>query len=425
MKTLVASVVMGMSLAVCGAEQGFVDLFDGKTLKGWKLNGGSAEYVVENGVIKGKGVPGTPGNTFLCTEKEYENFILKVEFKFDGGNSGIQFRSSATPDKSLKHGTVVGGYQAEISGNENNGRIYDENRRGYNYGIIWLDRQTPAARLTEALKAYKKGDWNEMEIQCVGPSIKTWVNGKRVTDIFDDCQFKGFIGLQIHCQGKNDKAGVAYWRNIRIKELPPCEPWKEFFVKGCDGAWKVDGAHYVIPTDWKFVTENNETYLRGIHNEKEAKDGLVISDADYDNFIARVTYQINGGNSALYFRAAEEDIPWVLKGFQNEIAGNNRDSALWHTQGKTTPGRGWVASDEALVKKVRKTKGWNTTATIAVGDRIVNRLNGFETFDIVDPKCEKTGKLGLQLHGGCKNEMRFKKWEMMPIPAWMLEYIKR
>ena len=116
----------------------------------------------------------------------------------------------------------------------------------------------------------------------------------------------------------------------------------------------------------------------------------------------------------------------MLKGFQNEIAGNNKDSALWHTQGKKTKGRGWVAANDELVAKVRDAKGgWNTVSTIAVGDRIVNRINGFETFDIVDPLCEKTGKLGLQLHGGADNEMRFKDWEVMPVEDWMLPYIQR
>ena len=83
--------------AAFSAEPGFTDLFDGKTLDGWKTNGGSAEYHVEDGVIAGVGVPGTPGNTFLCTAKEYENFIFKAEFKCPSGNSGIQFRSSTVP----------------------------------------------------------------------------------------------------------------------------------------------------------------------------------------------------------------------------------------------------------------------------------------------------------------------------------------
>lgn len=416
-----------LAAAVAGAEDGFTALFDGQSLKGWKINGGSAEYTVANGEIVGRGVPGTPGNTFLCTEKNYENFIFKVEFKCDDGNSGVQFRSSTRPDKGVKHGTRVFGYQAEITPNgPTTARVYDEGRRGHRFGLVWLDNSTPDARLDAAYKTFKVKGWNELEIQCVGPSIKTWLNGVKVVDIFDDCQQKGFFGLQIHAQKAGTTPGECHWRNARIKELPSCPAWKEFFVKGADGKWKVDGAHYVIPQDWTFVDDKDGAYLRGIHDQKEKKDGLVISDADYDNFMARVTYKLNGGNSALYFRAAEEDIPWVLKGFQNEIAGNSRDSALWHTQGKTTRGRGWVASNDKLVEKVRDAKGgWNTVATIAVGNRIVNRINGFETFDIIDPKCEKTGKLGLQLHGGCANEMRFKKWEVMPVLPWMLEYINR
>lgn len=418
--------------AAFSAEPGFTDLFDGKTLDGWKTNGGSAEYHVEDGVIAGVGVPGTPGNTFLCTAREYENFIFKAEFKCPSGNSGIQFRSSTVPAPKLKNGTRVFGYQSEIRPNGDCcGRIYDEGRRGHKKGIVWLDN-TPPEREQAMLKTFRKNDWNSVEIQCVGPSIKTFVNGVKVADVLDDCQQRGFFGLQIHAQGKTNKDGTptvpgkAWWRNIRIKELPPCPAWKRFFVRGDDGKMKLDGAKFVIPQDWSFVEDKDGTYLRGLHDKTEKKDGLVISLADYANFMARVTYKINGGNSALYFRAEEEDVPWVLKGFQNEIAGNNKDSALWHTSGKTTKGRGWVASNDELVEKIRDAKGgWNTVSTVAVGDRIVNRINGFETFDIVDPLCEKTGKLGLQLHGGANNEMRFKDWEVMPVEDWMLPYIAR
>ena len=412
--------------------EGFVSLFDGRTLDGWKTEGGAATYAVKDGAIVGTGAPGTPGNTFLCTTKDYENFVFRGEFKCASGNSGIQFRSSTRPAGNLKNGTCVFGYQSEITPDgHSTGRIYDEGRRGFRHGLVWLDN-TPKERLAAADRAFRRGDWNTVEIQCVGPSIKTWVNGVKVSDLLDDCQQRGFFGLQIHAQPKASKdgsptaPGTCAWRNLRVRELPACPPWKKFFVKGADGQMAVDGAKYVIPQDWKFVTEGGETFLRGVHDQKEGKDGLVISHADYANFMARVTYKLNGGNSALYFRAAEEDVPWVLKGFQNEIAGNAKDSALWHTQGKTTKGRGWVASNDALVGKVRDAKGgWNTVATIAVGDRIVDRLNGIETFDIVDPLCEKTGKLGLQLHGGCANEVRFKDWEVMPVEDWMLPYIAR
>ncbi len=416
--------LFAVALAACtlpafGLEKGFTSLFDGKTMNGWVKNGGTATYSVENGVITGRFDPATKYNTFLCTNKDYENFILKLEFKCDEGNSGVQFRSATyAPNKDGVK--VVYGYQAEIRpSGESCGRIYDEGRRGYKHGIVWLDLSTPEDRLVNMQKVFRKGDWNTMEIQCVGPSIKTWVNGVKVTDILDDCMQKGFIGLQIH----SGKSGVAHWRNIRIKELPACPPWKKFFVNK-DGKWQLDGAYYVIPQDWSFVEDKGGAYLKGIHDQKEKRDGLVISEKNYSDFMARVTYKINGGNSALYFRAEEVDTPWVLKGFQNEIAGNNVDSALWHTAGKVTRGRGWVAKNEELVKKVRQ-NGWNTVSTIAIGNRIVNRLNGFETFDIIDPLAEVTGKLGLQLHGSAKNEMSFKNFEVMPLPPELVKLMYR
>ena len=159
---------------------------------------------------------------------------------------------------------------------------------------------------------------------------------------------------------------------------------------------------------------------------------MVISNDNYDNFAARVTYRMNGGNSALYFRAEETEAPWVLRGWQNEIANNSKDSALWHTagiiKGKMIGGRGWVVSNDEIVEKVRNKnvpEEWNTTATIAVGDRMVQTLNGYCTSDIVDPKCEKTGKLGLQMHGGTDCEMFFKNWDYMPITPEMVELINR
>jgi hypothetical protein len=132
----------------------------------------------------------------------------------------------------------------------------------------------------------------------------------------------------------------------------------------------------------------------GVHAKSEGRDALVISTKDYDDFIARVTYRMQGGNSALYFRAEETEAPWVLRGFQNEIANGSRDSALWHTagiiDGKTIPGRGWVVTNDEFIEKVRNKDGqWNTTCTAAYGDRLVQILNGFCTSDIVDERARR------------------------------------
>ncbi|HOA61740.1 MAG TPA: DUF1080 domain-containing protein, partial [Verrucomicrobiota bacterium] len=232
--------------------------------------------------------------------------------------------------------------------------------------------------------------------------------------LWDGCVF----GLQVHVGDQ----GKVRWRNIRVKDLGRSE-WTPFFLKGADGKYKLNGAHFVLPNDWSF--EHEKGYLKGVHRQDEKRDGLVVSDGSYDNFIARVTYRIFGGNSALYFRAEEVNTPWLLKGFQNEIAGNNKDSALWHTAGDKTPGRGWVAANDELVGKVRKVDDWNTTCTAACGDRIVSILNGFKTVDIVDPLCEKSGKVALQLHGSANVEMWFKDFEILVITREMKALIDR
>ena len=84
-------------VSACVGSTSFADdwmpLFDGKTLDGWKQEGGQATYVVKNGEIIGTAVPNTP-NSFLCTKKTYGDFVLELEFKVDPVlNSGVQIRS--------------------------------------------------------------------------------------------------------------------------------------------------------------------------------------------------------------------------------------------------------------------------------------------------------------------------------------------
>jgi len=411
----------GVAASAADVEDGFVSLFNGQDMAGWLKRGGSAEYAVQDGSIVGTCVPNTPGNTFLCSEKELGNFVLKLQYKFlKAGNSGVQFRSTA---RVQGDGQRVYGYQYEMRPlGDATGRIYDEGRRGHQHGITWLDAHTPQNRLDAAQASNQEGEWNDVEIQCVGPSIKTWLNGNLVVDMFDSFSMKGFLGLQIHA----GKSGSVAWRNIRVKDLGESK-WEPFFVKGEDRSYQLADAKFVLSEEWSFTPDG---VLHGVHSKSQGRDGLVISTKNYDNFIARVTYRMHGGNSALYFRAEETDAPWVLRGFQNEIANNGKDSALWHTagivDGKKIPGRGWIVANDELVEKVRnKDDQWNTTCTAAYGDRLVQTLNGFCTSDLVDEECEKTGKLGLQMHGGTDCEMFFKDFEVMPITDDMMKLIER
>lgn len=232
MRGIVRLLAVVLCVAVClGAigraadEEGFVPLFDGKSLEGWKQHGGKAKYRVENGEIVGSSVPNTP-NSFLCTEKEYGDFILEVEFKVDPKlNSGIQIRSQVFAEereidvegKSKKiPADRVHGYQVEIDPDVERGRlwsggIYDEGRRGRFLADL---KDNEAAR-----KAFRPGEWNKFRIECKGDSIKTFINGVPAVDLKDSMTPKGLIALQVHGVGGREEPLEVRWRNIRIKEL--------------------------------------------------------------------------------------------------------------------------------------------------------------------------------------------------------------
>jgi hypothetical protein len=191
------------------AQNGWTDLFNGKDLSGWKQLNGEAKYEVIDGVIVGTTVANTP-NSFLCTEKDYADFVLELELFVDPQmNSGIQFRSQSLPD--YNNGRVHG-YQCEVDPSDRawSAGIYDEARRGWLYPV---DINPPAK------KALKIDAWNTYRIECIGNSIRTWLNGIPVAHVIDDMTPKGFIALQVHGIGNNkEHEGLQIkWRNVRIK----------------------------------------------------------------------------------------------------------------------------------------------------------------------------------------------------------------
>ncbi len=389
--------LFALSAGVSQAEDGYVSLFNGKDLTGWKQKGGDALYKVEDGAIVGT-VNDENRNTFLCSDKEFENFIFKVEFKFDANfNSGIQFRSQARTEGERQR---VFGYQAEIDPAGMTAAIYDENRRDR-----WLNVVTDEFR-KGTLDAFKQGEWNEMEIQCVGPSIRTWLNGRPVTDIMDTATQSGFIILQVH---SSKTPGQIRWRNIRIKELP-ATPWISFFKDG-----KFEDIDIKPAGEWKFEEDGVTVFATSAPGT--VNDGLVVSKESYDNFAVRLSFKRQEGNSGLYFRAAEVDKSYGLRGFQCEIEQGAVSGGLWEVEG-----RGWVFKPaEENAKNYRPE--WNDVSTVAIGDRIVTNLNGTQVVDIIDPECMKNGKTGIQLHGGGGVTYRFRNYEIMPLSKEMVELI--
>lgn len=201
--------VMGATLS--GQESSpWIDLFDGQSLEGWTQRGGKATYEVVDGTIVGTAVPSTP-NSFLCTDQDFADFELQLEFLVDDElNSGIQIRSASRAD--YQDGRVHG-YQVEIDPNDGrgwSGGIYDEGRAGW---LFDLSENEPAR------KAFRHNKWNSFRILAVGERIQTWINEISAADFTEAEVPSGFIGLQVHSVGLQSKPLTVRWRNIKLKHF--------------------------------------------------------------------------------------------------------------------------------------------------------------------------------------------------------------
>lgn len=202
------------------AEGPWVDLFDGRSLDGWKREGGMASYKVEDGALVGTTVEGSP-NTFLC-KGPFADFELEFEVLCDKPlNSGVQIRShvykkdtpqASQPNRIRKAGEVYG-YQCEIVDQATGtaGNFWDEGRH-----TKWWDDFT---KKPEAQKAYKDGEWNKYRIIAQGDHIRSWVNGVPCADFHDATDASGLIGFQVHSVRASAGPYQVRWRNIRIREL--------------------------------------------------------------------------------------------------------------------------------------------------------------------------------------------------------------
>ncbi|MCA9001032.1 MAG: DUF1080 domain-containing protein, partial [Planctomycetes bacterium] len=219
---LAASLLLGACTLL--PSNGARPIFDGETLNGWRVVGGTGQYRVEDGCIVGFGED-IKGNTFLRTEETYGDFELRYQFRFDdrAGNSGLMFRAAQKPAED-GNGTVFG-YQCEgDNGHERSwsAGLYDEARRGWLFPRQKGDEKDAKLRAeftTHGQHLFRWDDWNDFVIRCEGNHIQTWLNGELRVDFVDsdpkhDTR-QGFIGLQVH----GGQSCAVRWRNLSLREL--------------------------------------------------------------------------------------------------------------------------------------------------------------------------------------------------------------
>lgn len=212
---------------------GFEPIFDGRSLQGW--DGDPALWRVEGGAIVGESTAEkvVKENTFLIWRGgEPRDFELKLEFRINSTNSGVQVRSVVLPQGGDIAGKwVMKGYQADIDFNNNfTGAMYEERGRGFlarRGQVIYLGADAARPRIignleraADELKAsIKTNDWNQLHIIARGRTLMNILNGQVTAIVIDDDTTLGAAGGSIGLQMHVGAPMKVEFRNIAVRRL--------------------------------------------------------------------------------------------------------------------------------------------------------------------------------------------------------------
>lgn len=219
---VLVGVMAGAASEVQAAEVAcFRDLFNGKDLSGWvDVNTSPETWSVRDGLLVCSGHP----IGVMRSEKQYENFILHIEWRHmeAGGNSGVFVWSEGTvPEgRRLPKGMEVQMLELDwVNLNAQNGKPRPiAYVHGELFGANGLETTPDNPRGTRSKSLEKrclgKGEWNVYDVVCVDGVVKLSVNGKFVNGVSHATVKKGYLCLE-------SEGAEIHFRNIRILELPP------------------------------------------------------------------------------------------------------------------------------------------------------------------------------------------------------------
>ena len=330
-------------------EEGWISLFDQKSLFGWKPTSDAA-WKVENGEIRiDSGQPG-----LLRTTSQFDDFEFIVEFKASQGtNSGIFFRTSPKPN--------------------------NVNRDCYELNIAPLDNPFPTGSLVGRKKcapAVTPNQWHRFHVTANGPNIKVILDGQEVLNYFDPTPIgRGYIGLQLN-------QGAIAFRNIALKPLNTRSLLNGQSLDQWDTSQK-------LKSTFELTKQNELRILNG--------KGQIESKAAFGDFIFSMQCKTNaiGLNSGVFFRCIPGD---VMNGYESQIQN------LFKNNDPSQPvdcGTGGIfrRSDARRVNALDQT--WFTKTIIATGPHISVWVNGYQVTDWSDTrKPDPNPRRGLRLEKG-------------------------
>lgn len=205
-------------------DRTFTRLFDGKTLNGWhvyertSIVENSTRWSVEKGVIKGSMVVDPKNdercgnvcdNTWLVSERQYSDFILRFKFRILNGNSGFTYRSTIGAE-------ALSSAEVDLAkGGDTTGQIYVTTTVNNDY----LHKNYLTAVDPDVLNSvFDLEGFNQMEVHLKGMNVKVYLNGTQLTDYdhdptSDSGRPRGFIAMELH------QLTEAEFKDIEILEL--------------------------------------------------------------------------------------------------------------------------------------------------------------------------------------------------------------
>ncbi len=312
-------------------------LFNGKDLTGWKPTGKAGAWSVVKGMIECNGT----GGGWLLTEKTYGDFVLTLQYKVSPGcNSGIAIRSE--PRKPGFTGMEL--------------QILDDDGRRPNKHSAMAVYSSLAPRENMSKPA---GQWNDVEVTCVGRRLRVVWNGTQVHDVDLDAHRelaernpRGHVGVQDH-------GHYVWFRNITIQDLDHAGGWRPLLEPGID--------------TWKQIGKGTWRYHYGTLTAT-GELGVLKSPKPYTDFIIKLQSRVSaGGNGGLFLRLPPGDSlepkPWEA-GYEIQM---RDDFGKAPSKGSTGSVIGIAAPKENLV---RKPDVWNDYEITCRGQAITVRMNG-------------------------------------------------
>ena len=220
------ALALALALPIRAADEPWINLFNGRDFTGWKIVSlrDPAPVAVEDAAMVLRQRPHTTEHTFVTTPETYRDFILELDLKDDPGfNSGILLRCS---DASATAKVRLNGYQVKIDNTPRawTGGIFDD------FGDSWKWFHDLEGN-DQARAAFRLGEWAHFRIECIGSTIKVWVNGVPTAHLVDEKYAAGYIAFKIHSlnSGPRENQPAIRLKNIRILTDHP-----ERFVRPMD-----------------------------------------------------------------------------------------------------------------------------------------------------------------------------------------------